>query len=44
MGVDFSLAGGAKGALSCRTVKVKFVLLFFCIVDRNFVVALQPFE
>ena len=28
MGVNFCLAGGAKGSLNCRTAKVKLVLPF----------------
>ena len=39
MGVNFRLAGGAKGASSRRTGKVKLVRT----VDRSFSVALQPF-
>ena len=43
MGVNFRLAGGAKGASSRRTAKVKLVLHFSHTVDRSFGVALQPF-
>ena len=39
MGVNFRLAGGAKGALNPRTAKVKLVLPF-CTVDGSFGVAL----
>ena len=42
MGVNFRLAGGAKGASSRRTAKVKLVLPFRT-VDRSFGVTLQPF-
>ena len=43
MGVNFRLAGGAKGALNRRTAKVKLVLPFSH-SRQNFDITLQPFE
>ena len=42
MGVNFCLAGGAKGTLSRRTSKGESCFAFFA--DRSFCVTLQPFE